>query len=103
MNYLTNDPLKNPMVITAIRLVYTDKVKCVTNGYKVARYQLTTKQLVAKCVVDKLISQAAMARACGLSRDGKNGTTSYDYYRKWISDYKSGKLRLENACAVRRV
>ena len=99
----TIDPLRNPLVVTAIRMVYTDKVKCVTSGYKTTRYQLVTKQLVAKCVVDKLITQAAMGRACGLYRGGKNGTNSYDYYRNWIKDYKSGALRLENSCSIRRV
>ena len=110
MKYST-DPLRNPMVLTAIRLVYTDKVTCVMANYKHARYQLTTKQLVAKCVVDGLITKSAMARACGLYAKtvdkrwlSKPVTTVPNRnFLKWIQDYESGKLRLENACAVRRI
>ena len=105
----TTDPLRNPLVVTAIRLVFTDKVTCVMAGYKQTRYQLTTKQLVAKVVVDKLITQAAMAKACGLYTFYEDGrykqkqVKAFSSIINWIADYKSGALRLENSCSVRRV
>ena len=51
----TNDPFKNPMVVNSIRLVFTDKADCVIANYKVSRYKLITKQLVAKSVIGELI------------------------------------------------
>lgn len=91
----------------AVREVYKDRIICAYAGYKTVRYKLSTKSAVAKAVVDGHISRIEVAKLLGMTFKSTNSrgateTTSASL-RNWIKDYKQGKLRLENACAIRRV